>query len=254
MQMTLELITIPISHFCEKARWALDRAELRYVERRYLQVLHAWPAKRAGGRSSVPVLITDDGVLKDSADILRFADENGAQLYPKEAAARDEVLALEKPLNEVLGPQGRLWMYAHFLTNQALVRKYGATGAPPWQKRLFPWVRPGVVGVLRRYIGGSADASVRAAEDVDRIFDQFAEQLSKGSGEYLWGARFTAADLTFAALAAPAVMPLQYGVELPSLDELPDVPRARIERWRAHPAGRHALRMFEQERGLRRAA
>ena len=27
-----KLVTIPISHFCEKARWALDRAGVRYAK------------------------------------------------------------------------------------------------------------------------------------------------------------------------------------------------------------------------------
>ena len=30
------LITIPISHFCEKARWALERAGLPYREERHV--------------------------------------------------------------------------------------------------------------------------------------------------------------------------------------------------------------------------
>ena len=31
------LLTIPISHFCEKARWALERAGLAYREERHVQ-------------------------------------------------------------------------------------------------------------------------------------------------------------------------------------------------------------------------
>ena len=33
---TCELVTIPISHYCEKARWALERAGVPYVERPHL--------------------------------------------------------------------------------------------------------------------------------------------------------------------------------------------------------------------------
>ena len=49
------LITIPISHFCEKARWALDRAGVEYEERAHLQVIHWLAVKRAGGREHAPV-------------------------------------------------------------------------------------------------------------------------------------------------------------------------------------------------------
>ncbi len=61
--MVLRLITIPISHFCEKARWALDRAGIGYREERHVQGIHQIVARRAGGGSTVPVLITPDGAL-----------------------------------------------------------------------------------------------------------------------------------------------------------------------------------------------
>ena len=52
------LITIPMSHYCEKARWALDRLGLRYVEERHLQVFH-YPRTYWFSRGpTVPVLIT----------------------------------------------------------------------------------------------------------------------------------------------------------------------------------------------------
>jgi len=68
------LVTIPISHFCEKARWALDRAGLRYDERRHIQIIHQFAARIAGGGRTVPVLATSDGAFSESAAILRYAD------------------------------------------------------------------------------------------------------------------------------------------------------------------------------------
>jgi glutathione S-transferase len=59
----LRLITIPISHYCEKARWALDRAQLPYREERHVQVVHRIAARRAGGRNTVPVLVTHDSTV-----------------------------------------------------------------------------------------------------------------------------------------------------------------------------------------------
>jgi glutathione S-transferase len=40
MSALLRLITIPISHYCEKARWALERAGLPYREERHVQGIH----------------------------------------------------------------------------------------------------------------------------------------------------------------------------------------------------------------------
>ena len=49
---------------------------------------------------------------------------------------------------------------------------------------------------------------------IDRVFEDIAARLA-GGRRYLVGDRFTAADLTLAALAAPALLPAGYGVRLP---------------------------------------
>jgi glutathione S-transferase len=80
-----------------------------------------------------------------------------------------------------------------------------------------------------------------------REFDFAADLLSDGR-RYLCGDRFGAADLTFAALAAPVVAPSIYGVPLPQPDVLPGPTAALVQRAREHPAGRHALEMFARHR------
>src|SRR5438270_1541709 len=87
------LITIPISHYCEKARWALDRAGVAYREEPHLPLFHYTGTFRAGGGRTVPVLVTDDGVLADSTDIVAWADaRRPGSLLPESPA---EALALE---------------------------------------------------------------------------------------------------------------------------------------------------------------
>src|SRR5947207_4776414 len=91
------LVTIPISHYCEKARWALDRAGIAYREERHVQVVHRVASRRAGGRGTVPVLVTAEGVFAESAEIVAYADRHtgpGARLYPHEPGLRAEVVAL----------------------------------------------------------------------------------------------------------------------------------------------------------------
>jgi glutathione S-transferase len=97
----------------------------------------------------------------------------------------------------------------------------------------------------------SADAAVESEKRVDATFDRVAERLADGR-PYLVGERFSAADLAFAALAGAVVMPPQWGVPLPTPDELPPVAAAKVRELREHPAGRFALRMFEQERPVAR--
>jgi glutathione S-transferase len=82
---------------------------------------------------------------------------------------------------------------------------------------------------------------------VDEEFDAVAERLSDGRS-HLVGDRFSAADLAFAALAAPCVVPAVYGTPLPQPEDMTPGMADAVERWRAHPAGRYALRMVREER------
>src|SRR4051794_29219587 len=94
--MLPRLVTIPISHYGERARWALDYAGIAYREAHHLQMFSWGAAYALGGRKTLPVLVTGAGVLNDSADILRWASDRAAvPLYPVEAADRREVERLE---------------------------------------------------------------------------------------------------------------------------------------------------------------
>jgi glutathione S-transferase len=245
------LITIPISHYCEKARWALERAGIPYRERAHMQILHWVAVKRAGGGMTAPVLVTGEGrVLPESDEIVAWADtqiEPGRRLIPSERALADEVRALERDYDERLGPEGRRWMYNEMRGCRDLVIKYGPTGVPAWERRALPLAWPVASRVLARYLDITPALAAHSLAEVRATFDEVAERLSDGR-RYLAGDRFTAADLTFAALSASVLMPPEYGVPLPQPDELPAAMAVVVRELREHPAGEHALRMFREER------
>jgi glutathione S-transferase len=244
------LVTIPISHFCEKARWALDRAGLQYTEKRHIQIVHVVAVRRAGGGRTAPVLRAPEGVYDESPAILRYADEHvpaEQRLYPAEEQQLAEVLALEQSFDTVLGPQGRLWLYHEVFKDARRFARWNLTGVPAWERRAFPFVLAPAKVLIRRHFGITEESARAAAADVDEEFDAVAERLSDGR-RYLVGDRFSAADLAFAALAAPAVVPPAYGTPLPQPDDMPDDMAAAVLRWRSHPAGQFALRLFREER------
>jgi glutathione S-transferase len=138
-------------------------------------------------------------------------------------------------------------MYDAMRGRRDLAVAYGCTGVPAWQRRVFPYVYPLATRMIDRYLGVTAEQAAAAREEVRRIFDAAAERLG-GGRSHLGGDRFTAADLTFSALAAPMLMPPGYGVPLPQPAELPAAMGEVVEEFRAHPAGAHALAMFREER------
>jgi glutathione S-transferase len=100
---------------------------------------------------------------------------------------------------------------------------------------------------------GITDASAAAAlENVERVFDDVAARLTDGR-PFLLGERFTAADLTFAALSAAMLLPGGYGSPLPPPEAMPAPAAQTIRRLRAHPAGVFADRLYRDERWARRA-
>jgi glutathione S-transferase len=246
----LRLITLPISHYCEKARWALERAEIPYREERHIQGIHILYVKRAGGDLTVPVLVTPEGAIGESEDILLWVDERTPaefRLFPPAGPGRDEVLAISRRLDTELGPKGRRLMYVNMLPEKSKLLDFNNTGVPRWEDRFMRAGFTLVTPVVKRRLSITPGVEVRDEADLWRELDWIAELLSDGR-PYLHGERFGAADLTFAALSAPLVVPSDYGTPLPGLDGMPPAAREFVTRAREHPAGRFALSLVERHR------
>ncbi len=210
----LRLVTIPISHYCEKARWALGRAGFAYREERHVQGIHRFAARRAGGGSTVPVLVTPDGAIGESAEIMAWVDERTPperRLFPARPRARLEVEGLCLRLDEVLGPKGRRLMYVHILDAPELALDFNNEGVPDWEDRAIRVGWPVAKGFVARALQIKPGVEVEDEAAVWREFDFVAELLADGR-PYLCGEHFSAADLTFAALSAAIVVPPEYGV------------------------------------------
>jgi glutathione S-transferase len=244
------LVTIPFSHFCEKARWALDWCGVSYVERPYLPGLHLFGTRPIGGRT-VPALIRDDGApLVDSTDILRWADAQapaGRKLLPEDASARADADAFEEELDEVLGPATRLWAYAHGLRNRPMLRAMVAPSYPRLRDRaLLALLLPVVGRLIEKQYGATPDAADRAEGIILDGFARASERL--GDRPYLSGQRFGASDLTFAVLGGVMVMPPENRFLRHDIDMTPPM-RAFVDRLKATPAGQHAARCYREHRG-----
>ena len=246
----LRLITIPISHYCEKARWALDRAGVAYREERHVQGVHRLAARRAGGGTTVPVLVTPEEVIGESEAILDWVDRripSDQRLFADDPEEREEALRLCRRFDEELGPRGRRLMYVHMLARRDLAVRFNNQGVPRWEDRAIRWGWPAAARYVGRELGIRPGVEAEDEAVVWRELDFVADRLTRG-GPYLCGQRFGAADLTFAALSAPLIVPPDYGVSLPQPDVLPADTAALIQRAREHPAGSFALALIAEHR------
>ena len=250
----LRLITIPISHYCEKARWALERAGIEYREERHIQVVHRIAARRAGGGDTVPVLVTPEGSIGESEDIVTWVDarlEPERRLIPPDGEESERVLRLSRRFDGDFGVHGRRLIYVHVLAGpRSLALDVNNQGVPGVEDRALRVGWPVMSRFVARVLGIRPGIEVEDERIVWQELDFAAEQLSE-NGPFLCGERFTAADLTFAALAAPVIAPPGYGVDLPQPDQLPPATADLIRRAREHPAGAFALKLFEEQRRAR---
>ena len=181
----------------------------------------------------MPVLVTDEGVFAQSEWIIRYAD---AYLPPEQRLiVSPEVAEFCRWLDAGLGPDARRLIYKLMLPRPELMLPYNNQGVPAWEARaLTAFYRLAVRWATRELALTSGDDTPL----VFAAFDRVAAQL--GDRPFLFGDRFTAADLTFACLAAAVVLPPEYAVPLPQVPEL--------EPFREHPAGAYALRLFRELR------
>jgi glutathione S-transferase len=254
------LVTLAFSHYNEKARWALDWCGIAYDERRYLPFFsqlavliatrgRGGRADRVSSRLSTPVLVTGDGrALCDSTDIARWASASlgggDGPLFPE-----PEVLALVEQFGDQLGPYTRLAAYYHVLRAPRAMRELVARNVDAAQTLAFRALAPIAKPALVRSLGIDAARTARALTRVDAQLDAVEARLA--TREYLVGDRFTAADLTFAALLAPVLLLGRddgYGAAMPDPADLLPETLELVGRMRARRAGRFALEIYRRHR------
>jgi glutathione S-transferase len=244
----VRLYTFSISHFAEKARWALDYKRIAYREARLVPGPHAAIVKRIAPRTTVPVLVDGERVIQGSSAIIDWADAHTAErpLTPEDASERERALELERWLDAELGAPLRRVFYHYALGDKDLVISLFTQGTPWWGKAFcrlaFPMIR-------RRIRGMYAINEANVAADKERIAMAFERvEALLASSPHLVGDRFSRADLTLAALIAPMWMPEQHPTRWPRLEAYPaevNALRSQFERTRARE---HTLRAYREHR------
>lgn len=252
------LVTIAFSHYNEKARWALERYRVPYRESAHLPVFHFFAVFRANHflnasdkmstAGSTPVLVTPHSRLSDSTDILQYLSGKygtlETTLYPNDASR-----ALETRF-AILGDHTRRLAYFYALSDAALCKKIAKRNVPGWQSTLWRFFFPLIRRLLTRGLRVYDKRVERSKGYIEAEFQAVSEMLVDGR-TYLTGDWFTAADLTFACMAVPALLITTeegYSSYLPSRDEVPHAFSEWASRLRETSAGQFVLRLFRDER------
>ncbi len=236
---------LKVSNYNEKARWALDYKGIPHLRRAVLPGSHRKIARRLTGGRTFPVLVLDGEAIGDSTRIIAALERRQPDppLYPSDPDARRRALELEDFFDEELGPYTRLILIDQMLADPGLFLGAFApdvsAGRRLFARAIFPRVRRDV-----RTDMGIDEAGVQQAyRKLRTAGERFRAELQPNG--YLGGDGFSVADLTVAALVAPAVAPEQFPYPQPQrghplLEPIREVlTESRIFDWTQYMYARH---------------
>ena len=229
---TPRLLEFPHSHFCEKARWALEWKGLTYRRQALFPGLHLWRL-RGLETTSVPVLVDGTLTIQGSGEILDYLERRVSDrpLTPSDSAAREACGEWERFLEREVGVHIRRLCYFHLLDRPDLVAYFFCYGQPAYWRPVFRAVYP----ALRRKLVDAYDIRPAGADRSRQTLHGALERLQRhlAGRRFLVGDAFTRADLCAASMLSFFALPPEHPVVWPDLEERG---RAMIEPFASTPA------------------
>jgi glutathione S-transferase len=244
---------IPVSHYSEKARWALDHKGVDYERRAPMAGAHmavaAWLTR--GQEKTFPVLTINGDAIGDSTAIIATLEQRLPErsLYPSDPDELRRAMELEDFFDENLGPQIRLYVWHELRRDRERMADLAEQMAPAPLAKL-----PGSRSFARVFATGFTQLRYRVSSDtaadaagiaVLAALDRLEAELDASSGDYLVGDSFSVADLTAAALFYPMVNPPE-GPNM--LGDFPPALEDFVAPLRSRPGYIYVERMYRKHR------
>ena len=236
-----------ISHYCEKARWALDLCGVDYQVNLLSPLAHAKTAKKIGADSSaLPILQTGEGVIQGSASIIEWANSQAEKNAKPKLLITPESLAVEKRLDDVLGIHVRRWFYSESLLDcPEIVKPVFAEGSGLISRITLSLAWPKVVGIMIKRMDLGADQELESRAIVEAELDWLDSLLADGR-DFLVGGAFSNADIAAASLMAPMFAPKRHPAT--HILNLPPRAAATADQWRPRPFAKWLMNMYQDGR------
>lgn len=244
----LRLNTFTLSHFSEKARWALDFNQLRYTERALLPGAHLWTMRHLQAQSSVPLLEHDGDVVQGSGAILDYLEQRlGARRLCVPASQAARCAELEAQADRAFGLGIQRIFYGPLLQHRRTVTGLWKQGGPWWSGAFYGLTFPLLAKGVTRLYNLRPDKVAEAKDLFRRTMDSL--DLILRDNAYLLGDHITRADITVAALLAPLCQPREHVTRWPAA--LPAEIVSFQSEFRGHPTWDFTLRLYHQQRRSR---
>jgi glutathione S-transferase len=197
---------LEISHYNEKARWALDYKRVAHVRRAVTPGLQALTARRLRAGRTVPILEMNGRAIGDSTRIIAEIERRWPEppLYPADRAERGRAHELEDYFDERCGPDARRVLFGDNLAEPETFLAMFA-GADRGRSGLLRTLAPLVRRLVKRRFDVRPETVEESREKVRAAFDKLEADV--GPSGYLVGEAFSVADLTAASILGLIVVP-----------------------------------------------
>ena len=242
----MKLLEFPHSHYCEKARWALDFKGIPFEAVAVMPGLHVFTIRLYAPDTAVPVLLTGKEVVQGSGRIIDYLDVKYPEhaLTPANDSMRRACLEIERDMDDRLGENIRRILYDSLLAYPNFIRHCFTHSMSASKQRFFSFMYP----LLRAKIAKTYVISAAAVEQARREFDVAMTEIEQliQRGPYLVGAQFTRADLSVASMLSFLVMPPEHPFPW---QEIPDSKTQFFyDQYQGHPVLAWASQVYRTHR------
>ena len=216
----LKLYQFPVSHYCEKVRWALALKQIDYDIKNLLPGLHTLTTQKLSSLTSVPILTHNNIAIQGSSEIISYLDKffPAQNLTPEDENVRNNALEWEQYIDEEIGVNIRLCFYHILLEYPDIVIPFFTHNGPWYGKPLFAVIFSKLKLNMQQSMKLNDISAKKARKSLKIAIDKLESHYQKH--EFLAGNQFSRADLAAAYLLAPLHMPKQFGLPWP--EKLPE--------------------------------
>ena len=209
------LYVFAISHYCERARWALDYLNIEYRLQHLSPITYARFVRSLGvSDTTLPVLTAGSLTLQGSSRIIDWAEaQNRSGKRSLEVDVNADVSSgreIEQRLNNVAGVHVRRFYYADALLDQPQQLRPVFSRDLVWHEQIMlrlAW------GKICKYMIRDLALGVVQGRDSRQIIEtelDWLDGLLTDERPFLLGDHFSRTDIAAASLLSPLVLPAEH--------------------------------------------
>ncbi len=242
----------------EIARWVLDLNDILYKDEPHAPILSTSIIKKITGENGPnnnPVLIKTGALIYTSDSIVKYFDKRSLpskRLVPDDPLKKQEVMALYELFTGDYDYEISRYVYSLMIPHRSFATSVFTKKIPAGERLTCKMSYSSLSRILEKDLNLAQSTPGERLAYIKTIFKQVDDLLLDGR-RYLTGEKLTLADIAFASVSAPLIVPYEFGGVIPSINDTPDELRKAINELRTTVAGQFVLRLYYQDRPAMRS-